>query len=67
MNIPKSLRVAMAYKGINQSELAKKASLSTTTISFIINGKSSVNADRLERICNALGYKTSEFIALGEE
>jgi len=66
MNIPKSLRVALAYRNMSQADLAKSSNISKATISFIATGKRSVTSERLEAICNALDYKASEFIALGE-
>ncbi len=67
MNIPKSLRVALAYRNMSQADLARRSKISRATISFIATGKRSVTSERLETICDALDYKTSEFIALGEE
>jgi len=51
---------------MSQADLAKSSNISKATISFIATGKRSVTSERLEAICNALDYKASEFIALGE-
>ena len=67
MNVSKSLRLAMVHKDVSQSELAGKTGLSRPTLSMIAKGKRSISGRSLELICEALDYKASEFIALGEE
>ncbi len=67
MNISKSLRLALVHKDVSQAELAEKTGLSKPTLSLIAKGKRSISGRSLELICDALEYKASEFIALGEE
>ena len=65
MNIGKSIKVALATRETNQSELAPVIGIRQERISKIQNsGK--CNIESLEKIATGLGYKMSEFIALGE-
>jgi len=67
MNIKKSIRVAMAHKGIpNQGALASISEVDKMTISNIMmDGKTSLST--VKKISDALGYSVSDFIKLGEE
>lgn len=51
----------MDIKGFSQADLAKKARLSASTISEIINGVSVPEIPTLENICDALEIDLCEF------
>tara|TARA_R110000787_G_scaffold8927_1_gene30971 strand:- start:1857 stop:2027 length:171 start_codon:yes stop_codon:yes gene_type:complete len=51
---------------INQSELASRAELSISTLSFLMNGKRMPSGDSLERLAGVGGMTVSEFLAAGE-
>lgn len=67
MDFGKSLRVAMAYRNVRQAELRKSVQISHCHLSQIVNGHKEPSMKVTKQICDALGYKVSEFIALGEE
>ncbi len=67
MNIKKSIRVAMAHKGIpNQGALANISKVDKMTISNIMTDKST-SLSTVKKVADALDYSVSEFIKLGEE
>jgi transcriptional regulator with XRE-family HTH domain len=66
MNVGKSLKVALAVKGMRQTELANKLGLTRQWISRLANS----NSASMETVCmlaGAIGMQVSEFIALGED
>lgn len=51
-----NVRVARIRKGMTQSELAEKAGVALSTISFVENGKhKAVRAPTISKLANALG------------
>jgi len=66
MNIKKSVRIAMAIKGINQKELARLSGISDTTVSSMMTGKANPNNATISRMAEGMGFSCSELIALGE-
>lgn len=67
MNIRKSIRLAMTYKGIDkQSSLANISGVNTMTISNAMTGKET-SLSTIKKIADALDYSVSDFIKLGEE
>jgi len=67
MNIEKSIRRAMAHKGVRkQLALANISGVDVMTISNAINNKPTSLAT-VKKIADALDYSVSEFIKLGEE
>ncbi len=67
MNIKKSIRVAMAHKGIpNQGALANISEVDKMTISNIMTDKPT-SLSTIKKVAVALGYSVSDFIKLGEE
>ena len=66
MNIRRSIRTIMYQLDINQSELASRAELSISTLSFLMNGKRMPSGDSLERLAGVGGMTVSEFLAAGE-
>lgn len=67
MNLPKSIRVSLAMKGMSQGDLAEATGIHQSNVSKMVNGKMAITTERLAGICVALGIKVSEFIRLGEE
>lgn len=66
MNIKKSIKVAMAMKGIpTQEALANKSGVDKMTISGAVNNKKT-SLSTIKKIADALEYSMSDFIALGE-
>lgn len=67
MNISKSIRVALAMRGMTQGQLAKATKIHQSNISKMMNGKYSVSDSHLQVIADAVDMKVSELIALGED
>lgn len=67
MNIGRSLKIALAVRGKTQGDLALDLDCAQSNISYWVNRKSNINLTTVERLASGLGYKVSEFIALGEE
>lgn len=67
MNIPKSIRVALAMRGMTQGQLAEATKIHQSNISKMMNGKYSVSDSHLQTIADAVDMKVSELIALGED
>ena len=67
MNIKKSIKLAMAHKGIpSQLALANISGVDVMTISNAINNKPTSLAT-VKKMSDALGYSVSDFIKLGED
>lgn len=66
MNVGKSIRVALAKKGMTQRQLAEQLGMLPTSLSQLASQQSCTGAT-LEKLARALGMKASEFVALGEE
>jgi transcriptional regulator with XRE-family HTH domain len=66
MNLGKSLKVALARKGLNQSELARKNDWCLRTINKLAN-RAGGTVENINQLSAALGMKASEFVALGED
>lgn len=66
MDLGKSLRIAVAMKGIKQKELAENFGTSRQQISNWMN-TGIIKQSNLVKICEFFGMKVSEFIALGEK
>lgn len=66
MNISKSLKVALAMRGLKNIELAEKLGTSKQQVSNWIK-TSTMKQSNLIQICEALEMPVSEFIALGED
>jgi DNA-binding Xre family transcriptional regulator len=64
LNIKKALKVALAQKGMTYIELAEKMGVGKA---MLYNLKGNVNTSTVQSMCDALGMKFSEFVALGEE
>jgi len=67
MNIGRSIKIGMAYKGLTTTALAKLIEMSQPHVSALSNNRHHANIDTIEKMATAMDYKVSEFIALGEE
>lgn len=67
MNLSRSLKVGIATRGITQSQLSDKSFIGKVTISKISKGHTGVSIENVFSLADALDYKLSEFIALGED
>lgn len=66
MNVGRSLKMALAKKGMKQSELASKLKHTRQWISRLANSNNASMAT-IEAVSSALDMKASEFLALGED
>jgi transcriptional regulator with XRE-family HTH domain len=66
MNVGKSIKVALAQKGMSQNELAKRMGLTHTWVSALAN-KKKASTSTIEALAAQLDMKVSEFVALGED
>ena len=66
MNLGKSLKVALARCGMNQSQLARQMGVPLRTINKLAN-KPGGTVGNITSLAGALGLKASEFVALGED
>lgn len=66
MNVGKSLKVALAMRGLNQTQLAVQLGCTHVWVSRLANSRSASMAT-VESLATALHMKVSEFVALGEE
>lgn len=67
MDFGKSLKIALLQRGMKQKDLADQMQVSRPYISAIANNKKHFTKANLISIPKHLGYKVSEFIALGED
>lgn len=66
MDLGKSLRIAIAMKGINQKKLAEEFKTSRQQVSNWMN-TGVMKQENLIKVSVFFGMKVSEFIALGEK
>lgn len=66
MNVGKSIKVALAQRGMTQAELAKRLGVTHTWLSAMAN-KPRASTASLEALAGQFGMKVSEFVALGED
>lgn len=66
MDLGKSLKVALARKGMNQSQLARQMGTPLRTINKLAN-KPGGTVENINTLSDALGMKASDFVALGED
>ena len=62
VDFARNLRRLRAEKGISQEELAHRADLDRTYISYIENQRYAVTIDVLERLARSLGTNPSDLI-----
>jgi transcriptional regulator with XRE-family HTH domain len=66
MDIGKSIRVAMAMRGLRGNQLAERLQVTAPTISVML-GRKTCAGQTLQDLANIFGMKVSEFVALGED
>ena len=66
MNLKKSARIGLAYKGKTQQWLAEQIGMNPDALSQAFS-RNTLNSRIIEKIAKALDLKPSELIALGEE
>lgn len=62
-----ALRLAMSRRNIKCSDLAARAGLSIVYLSKLRTGRALLQGEMLNKIAAALGMKSSELLALGED
>lgn len=66
MDIGKSIRVAMAMRGLRGNQLAERLQVTAPTISVML-GRKTCAGQTLQDLASIFGMKVSEFVALGED
>lgn len=66
MNVGKSLKVALAQKGMKQTELAAKLGVTNVWISRLAN-QESAGMGSVVKLANAMEMTVSDFLKLGED
>jgi len=67
-SLAQRLRVARAYKGWSQTELAKKAGLNNVQLSKLERGiTKEVQGSTLRRLCEALGVSPAYILGMSED
>lgn len=66
MNVGKSIKVALAQKGMSQAELAKRMGLTHTWVSALAN-KPKASTATIEALASQFDMKVSDFVRLGED
>ena len=67
MDIQLSIRIALARSNIRACQLAEGANISKGGLSEVMSGKVNPSLKYVEKLANEMGYKVSDFIALGEK
>lgn len=66
MNLEKSFKVALAMRGMTQTDLGELMGVHRVQVNRWVK-RGEVSKQRLAEICEKLDMKVSEFIAFGEE
>ena len=66
MDLGKSINISMAIDGLNQQSLSDKTGIAQTSISQMI-ARGTCHTGTLDRLAEAFGIRTSEFVARGEK
>jgi len=66
MNLSKSVKVAIAYKGGTQKSLAESMKVTQATLTSWMKGKTAPNAFQIAQMAVYFDMKVSSFIELGE-
>lgn len=66
MHIGKSIRVAMAMRGLRRPQLAERLQVTGPTVSTMLS-RPTCSGQTLQSLAKIFGMKVSEFVALGEE
>ena len=68
MSLRRSIKLGMAHKGVGtQRGLSNISGVGEPAITQIMKGNSDPSISTITKISDALNYKLSEFIKLGEE
>lgn len=67
IEILKTLSDLLRRRGISETELAKKAEITQSTVYRILNGKNALSFTYFVRMCNALNIRVSAVIREAEE
>lgn len=66
MNVGKSLKIALAMRDLNQTQLAAQMKCTQVWVNRLANSRSASMAT-IESLAWSLDMKVSEFLALGED
>lgn len=66
MNVGKSLKIALAMRDLNQTQLAAQMKCTQVWVNRLANSRSASMAT-IESLAGSLDMKVSEFLALGED
>lgn len=66
MNVGKSIKVALAKRGMKSGDLATALGVTPSTIS-VMSGRETCTGHALIRLSAVFEMKVSEFVALGED
>lgn len=66
MNVGRSIKVALAKRGMRQHELAGKMGITASSMSQLANQEHCMTST-LQRLADIFGMPVSEFVQLGEE
>lgn len=66
MNLGKALKVALAMRGLNQSQLARQEGWNLRSLNKLANNQNGT-VNNINKLSAALGMTPSEFVKLGEE
>ena len=67
MNIPKSIKIALAVREHDSKWLYTEMEMSQGWLSMVLNGDRELSMGALQKICDVLEMEVSHFIGLGEE
>jgi DNA-binding Xre family transcriptional regulator len=66
MDIGKSMRVAMAMRGMRGNQLAEQLHVTAPTVSVMLSRRT-CSGQTLQDLADIFGMKVSDFVKLGEE
>lgn len=66
MNIPLSIKIGLAKKGMTQAQVAKAVGRCNASISNLCTGKTKATQETIMALASAFGVPASEFIKWGE-
>jgi len=66
MDIGKSIRVAMAMRGLRGNQLAERLQVTAPTVSVMLS-RTTCSGHTLQNLASIFGMRVSEFVALGED
>lgn len=66
MNVGKSIKVALAKKGMKSGQLASTLGVTAATVS-VMSSRDTCTGQMLIKLSTTFGMKVSEFVALGED